>query len=90
MDLIDHNFYFFVFHKKMLKKVTKKKSFRSSAVSLKGHHNLSWTGGDAAKRKVSISNLKLKLFSKKFELFQLKPSENFCQCHHTLGILDLN
>ena len=42
---------------------------------MKGHHNLSWTG-DAAKRKVSISNLKLKLFSKKFELFQLKPSEN--------------
>jgi len=46
---------------------------------LKGHHNLSWTG-DATKRKVSISNLELKLLSKKFKLFQLKVSGNFCHC----------
>ena len=56
MHLIDHDFYFFVFHKKMLKKVTKKKSFRSSAVSLKGHHNLSWTGGCTEAKSVNFKS----------------------------------
>ena len=59
--------------------VLKKIFWISSSVSLKGHHNLSWTG-DATKRKVSISNLELKLLSKKFKLFQLKVSGNFCHC----------
>ena len=61
------------------------KNLKIFAVSLKGHHNLSWTG-DAVRRKVSIFKSQPQTLLK--ELFQLKPSENCCQC--PLCILDLN
>ena len=80
MHLLYFSFHFILF-REMLWKV-KEKSLRSWAASLKGHHNLSWTG-DAARRKVSISNLELKLFSKKFQLFQLKPQKILTPPLHT-------